>query len=367
MPEPTKIPRPFADSGDKNSIPDSSGGLGFASWQEGFPAITGTPFAQGGVAPKRADFNGIFNALSAATVWAQQGGVYAYDATTDYEVGNVVEYNNDLYKCRTANGPSSSVKAPTDTTFWSKVMTAADTAAAYLPLSGGTMTGNITFSGESPAIVVATTDSYIRINNSSYYGGASMYLNGKDRSTDAGTFSIIAYDGANRKVFAGGPDGTLTWDGKDVATIQTGTWTPILAGETTEGSLSYSTRDGNYVKIGRLVLLQCKLVVSAVSTMPTGYALIKGLPYNISSAALLPLRGIGGDSNCARKVVFAANNANNSNQLRITGINPSSIATIGQIESLKWSSTSTGADNIKFANSNPFIEFNITGCYLTSA
>lgn len=135
MPEPTKIPRPFADSGDKNTIPESSGALGFASWQEGFPAITGTPFAQGGVAPKRADFNGIFNALSLATVWQQQGGFYAYDATTDYEVGNVVEYNNDLYKCLTANGPSSAVKTPTDTTVWSKVMTAADAAAAYLPTS----------------------------------------------------------------------------------------------------------------------------------------------------------------------------------------------------------------------------------------
>ena len=118
MPEPTKIPRPFADSGDKNSIPDSSGSIGFASWQEGFPAITGTPFAQGGVAPKRADFNGVFNALSAATVWAQQGGGYAYDATTDYEVGNVVLYSGDLYICITANGPSSSVKAPTDATAW---------------------------------------------------------------------------------------------------------------------------------------------------------------------------------------------------------------------------------------------------------
>lgn len=124
MPEPTKIPRPFADSGDKNSIPDSSGLIGFASWQEGFPAITSEPFASGGVAPKRADFNGVFNALSAAVVWAQQGGVYAYDATTDYEIGNVVVDSGVLYICKTANGPGSSVKDPaTDTaeTYWGKV------------------------------------------------------------------------------------------------------------------------------------------------------------------------------------------------------------------------------------------------------
>lgn len=125
MPQPTKIPRPFADSGDKNSIPDSTGNIGFASWQEGFPQITSEPFANGGVAPKRADFNGIFNALSLATVWQQQGGVYAYDATTDYEVGNVVEYSGDIYQCLVANGPGSTVKAPTDTTAWDKIATSA--------------------------------------------------------------------------------------------------------------------------------------------------------------------------------------------------------------------------------------------------
>ena len=148
MPEPTKIPRPFADSGDKNSIPDSSGSIGFASWQEGFPAITSEPFAQGGVAPKRADFNGIFNALSLATVWQQQGGFYAYDATTDYEIGNVVLYNGDLYKCLAANGPSSAVKAPNQAAFWSVIFTAnnlAETGTFTPTVAGSTTTGSFTY------------------------------------------------------------------------------------------------------------------------------------------------------------------------------------------------------------------------------
>ena len=191
MPEPTKIPRPFADSGDKNSIPDSSGGLGFASWQEGFPAITGTPFAQGGVAPKRADFNGVFNALSAATIWAQQGGVYAYDATTDYEVGNIVEYNNDLYKCITANGPSSTVKAPTDTTVWSLVMTAADAAANYLAkstITTGTWTPVIRGATTAGTYTGTTYGTYYKIGNLVYILGSlgitwSTSPNGQARLT----------------------------------------------------------------------------------------------------------------------------------------------------------------------------------------
>ena len=159
MPEPTKIPRPFADSGDKNTIPESSGTLGFASWQEGFPAITGTPFSQGGVAPKRADFNGVFNALSAATVWNQQGGFYAYDATTDYEAGNVVVYSGELYICLVANGPNTAVKNPTQNTFWSVIPTFE--YGTFTPtISGGTTPGSFTFASQ--------IGNYIRIKELCY-------------------------------------------------------------------------------------------------------------------------------------------------------------------------------------------------------
>ena len=213
MPQPTKIPRAFADSGDKNSIPDSAGNPGFASWQEGFPQITSEPFANGGIAPKRADFNGVFNALSAATVWNQQGGVYAYDATTDYEVGNVVEYNNDLYKCITANGPGSAVKDPTDTTVWSKVMTAADAVAAYLPLSGGAMSGDISNS--------AGTGFLRFLGGSNVNNGARLAVSPESDTTNPGQFWLVAKaTGVGERHLIGKPDGTLTWDGKEVAAIR---------------------------------------------------------------------------------------------------------------------------------------------------
>lgn len=138
MPQPNKIPLAFAASGDKNAIPESTETIGLASWRDGFPAITSMPFSEGGVAPKRADFNGVFYALSQATCWQQQGGVYAYDNVTDYEIGNLVIYNNALFYCLAANGPSSAVKAPTNTTVWAKVITATGgklTGDLYLPQS----------------------------------------------------------------------------------------------------------------------------------------------------------------------------------------------------------------------------------------
>ena len=116
MPQPNKIPLAFAASGDKNTIPENTETTGLASWREGFPAITSAPFSEGGIAPKRADFNGIFNALSQSVIWLQQGGVYAYDVNTDYEAGNVVLDAGGLYVANAGNGPSSAVVQPSSDT-----------------------------------------------------------------------------------------------------------------------------------------------------------------------------------------------------------------------------------------------------------
>lgn len=270
MPEPTKIPRPFADSGDKNSIPDSSGGLGFASWREGFPAITGTPFAQGGVAPKRADFNGVFNALSAATVWNQQGGVYAYDNTTDYEVGNIVLYSGEIYVCLVANGPGSAVKAPTDAATWVKMATLKNA----LPMSGNSrdnaMTGHIFGGGANDDFAIGQSIDVARLllmGGGGEANGAFLRLHGKDHSARAGQFFLAASkSSSNQKALVGDSNGTLTWDGNDIATIQTGTWTPVIDGRQTSGTVTKSYSKNIYVKIGPLVYC----VVSGVFGPITG-------------------------------------------------------------------------------------------------
>lgn len=219
MPQPTKIPRAFASSGDKNVIPESTGSIGLASWTEGFPAITSTPFAQGGIAPKRADFNGIFNALSAATVWQQQGGIWAYDNTTDYEVGNVVIYSGALYICLVANGPGSSIVAPTNTTTWSKISNAVD-LSSYLPLAGGTMSdaiiNNSTLAIRKPDRTGLLTLVGGDADNSA--AGGKLYLYGSSSLNRPGFFGLQAGDANGYKQLFGAPDGTLTWDGDSLIT-----------------------------------------------------------------------------------------------------------------------------------------------------
>ena len=81
---PGKLVLPFANSGNKNAIPvNSQIGItpGAASLADGFPPLTMTPVAAGGVPPSGLDMNGILFQLSAILRWANAGGGYAYDST----------------------------------------------------------------------------------------------------------------------------------------------------------------------------------------------------------------------------------------------------------------------------------------------
>jgi len=89
---PVKIPLPFAASGLKNTIPEASQiGIvaGAASLTDGFPPLTRTPLASGGIPVAPGDMNGILFELSAIVRWANAGGGYAFDGTfaADSNVG----------------------------------------------------------------------------------------------------------------------------------------------------------------------------------------------------------------------------------------------------------------------------------------
>ncbi len=118
---PKFLPSAIAQSGDRADIPllASSGEL---SYNSGFPSITQTPLAAGGIPPRRVDFNGIFHELSQHTFYQQSGGMYAWSEEFDYPL-NALVYGSDnkIYKCIQANGISyeEGVKDPTiHTSYW---------------------------------------------------------------------------------------------------------------------------------------------------------------------------------------------------------------------------------------------------------
>lgn len=87
---PTKIPLPFANSGTKRAIPTASQvGItpGAASLTDGFPPLTFTPLAAGGIPPAGADFNGILNTVTAIQQWQSAGGIFQYDSTFSTAIG----------------------------------------------------------------------------------------------------------------------------------------------------------------------------------------------------------------------------------------------------------------------------------------
>lgn len=124
--QPSLIATPFAQNGNKNAIPASNNGAeGLASMSLGFPPITETPVAIGGMPPQRKDFNGILYILSAFAFYQQSGGIFSYSATANYSTPAVIQYNNVLWFCVQENGVDSlnGVKTPgTDTNYWVRLI-----------------------------------------------------------------------------------------------------------------------------------------------------------------------------------------------------------------------------------------------------
>ena len=100
MANPDLILIPFAQDGDKNTIPLELG-IGDpvyrASLKVGFPPDTRIPKDIGGEPPDGLDFNGILNVLSQAIVFMQKGNAYQFDASlAPYPIGALVRSNDDL-------------------------------------------------------------------------------------------------------------------------------------------------------------------------------------------------------------------------------------------------------------------------------
>lgn len=127
------IPRPFASTGDANAIPESTEVSGQASWAKGFPFETQQPINEGGMAPTRVDFNGIFQAITQVLCWTQAGGMTIYSSQNDYNTPSIVFYEGGAWFCVAPNGPGTTVGAMapgSNESYWI-------TLSAFLAGSGG--------------------------------------------------------------------------------------------------------------------------------------------------------------------------------------------------------------------------------------
>ena len=144
--EPTQWEHPLGNNADTSTLPDNAAATaGIASLQKLFQIINATPLEAGGIAPDREDVNALFKYLGDQIFYTQNGGIPSYNAAYDYIPGRVVLYtDNNLYKCIQANGASSTVVAPTDSTYWSQIPTYTDLpdpipTGVILPFGGSTV------------------------------------------------------------------------------------------------------------------------------------------------------------------------------------------------------------------------------------
>ena len=171
MANPQYIAQAFAKQGAKTDpIPNTTSTLGRASLSQGFPTETSMPLAQGGVPPKREDFNGILYLLSSFAMYQQSGGVITYDARVNYAPPAIVFYGSDLWWCKKANGASSSVVTPgTNTTYWIKLKDYLANPLAAYPVGAYYISSNST----SPATLFGGT--WVQIQNRMIMAAGSSY------------------------------------------------------------------------------------------------------------------------------------------------------------------------------------------------
>lgn len=139
------------------------------------------------------------------------GGAFALNVICKYASNPNIVYqyivgfwDQDVYLRRFYTDSSGSSWTP-----WKKL-------SDCLPLTGGIMTGTIR--SDLEGLIVGNTDtSAVRISGgTNWNSGASLVVCGKEHETYPGVFRIKASDGTDTHILLGGPDGTLTWGGKNV-------------------------------------------------------------------------------------------------------------------------------------------------------
>ncbi len=85
--KPEVIPQIWSAGGQHTDIQNTTTESGRASFQKGFPQETSTPIAQGGVPPKRQDFNAMGYIPMSHNFFAQNGGCYTFDTEVATAIG----------------------------------------------------------------------------------------------------------------------------------------------------------------------------------------------------------------------------------------------------------------------------------------
>jgi hypothetical protein len=145
----------------------------------------------------------------------------------------------------------------------------------------------------SPTAAAGGSTTQVQYNNAGALGGISGFTTDGTRVTASTTIGV---GGATPSTSGSGITFPATLStSTDVNTLddyERGTWTPTLEGTSTAGTVTYTARNGTYIKIGRMVTLYC--YVAWNSGTGTGAMRLTGMPFacaaagEASGAAVIP-------------------------------------------------------------------------------
>ena len=106
-----------------------------------------------------------------------------------------------------------------------------------------------------------------------YYDGTDLILN----TAVVGTGALSLTKGQIKFPASQNASG----DANTLDDYEEGSWTPVIGGSGGTSGQAYTVQEGNYTKIGRLVILNFRVILSTEGTI-TGNVQIQGLPFTVS-------------------------------------------------------------------------------------
>lgn len=225
MAQPDLIITPFGENaapGTIETIPETLGPGDLpqqASWNAGFPSVTMTPLAAGGIPPRGQDFNGVLKAISEHTVFVGGGGQYKWDAAfaadNGYPLGAVLQKTgNDGFWLNLLEGNTTDPDA--GGADW------IDASSTTLPYALDTGATNAYVATYAPALSEPATGQVVRFKASNANTGASTF-----NPNGLGAKPIVSVSGAPLSVGSIQANGHV-WLQYDAA-IGGGSWVNLLS------------------------------------------------------------------------------------------------------------------------------------------
>lgn len=252
---------------------------------------------------------------------------------------------------------------------WTQMLAAL--ALSFLPLTGGTLTGDLTLSKATPSLILNKTTS---ANDALLWGrdagvnkwsidlalGASNSLSINRYVGGVYTASPIQIANASGLITLG--DGQLKFpatqnpstDANTLDDYEEGTWTPVMRFGGASVGVTYTTQLGQYTKVGNVCHIQGNITLSAKGSS-TGAASIGGLPFAAGGPDTSWRSGINaGHMNAATWASLTA------------GLNLN-IAGTETIVSLRIPGTTGQTGNATEANATNTSSLGFGGTYMTAA